>query len=70
MKTIEYKITYGGTLVARDTTMSDDNGEVEFTRVPARDINSGFTEALRRAKQPLGNGQRRLIFSVEFSQVL
>lgn len=46
------------------------DGEKEIVRVRARDINSGFTKALRRAKEPLGNGTVREIARVEFWQRL
>jgi hypothetical protein len=59
MKTIEYRITYnfGGT-------------DRETVRVQARDINSGFSKALKAAKEPLGNGHVREIVSIEFWQVV
>ena len=53
MKTIEYKATYN-------------EGDEEIIRVQARDINSGFPKAVRIALQPLGNGRRREIASVQF----
>jgi hypothetical protein len=67
MKTIEYRITYGYGQSADDEGRGSNP---EITRVPARDINSGYTEALRRAKQPLGNGTRREILRIEFVQIV
>jgi len=69
MKTIEYKAVYGGTLVRgfRDYVAPDASEEI--IRVRARDINSGFAKALKIAQQPLGNGARRALVSIEFSQV-
>jgi hypothetical protein len=57
MKTIEYLVTYG-------------NGTRESIIVSARDINSGFTKALKRAQQPLGSGLKREIARIEFWQIL
>ncbi len=59
MKTIEYRVTYN--LFAGSTT--------EVVRIQARDINSGFTKAVKAAREPLGNGHRREISSVEFWQI-
>jgi len=64
VQTIEYRITYSG----------DRHGPFigtveEHVRVQARDINSGYRRALKRALEPLGNGNRREIASIEFWQV-
>ena len=57
MKTIEYRVIF--------TEDSD-----EIIRVQARSINSGFTKALKIARQPLGSGVEREIARVEFWAVL
>lgn len=57
MKVIEYRITYGNT------------GYSETVTVQARDINSGFAKALKKALKPLGNGTKRPLHSIEFSMV-
>jgi hypothetical protein len=51
--TIRYRITYA-------------EGETEIITVRARSINSGFTKALRLAREPLGNGITRELARVEF----
>lgn len=56
MKSIEYRIGYN-------------EHQTEYVTVRARDINSGFTKALRRANEPLGNGKRREIASISFFMV-
>jgi hypothetical protein len=69
MKTIEFKAVYNG---------PDEKGENglwhrpadEIIRVQARDINSGFTKALKKAREPLGSGVVREIHRIEFWQVL
>jgi hypothetical protein len=66
VKTIEYRITYSGTLQPDGTIAGDDPGAEEIARVTARDINSGFAKALRLAREPLGNGRRREIARIEF----
>jgi hypothetical protein len=53
MRTIEYRVTYA-------------EGEPETVRVTARDINSGFAKAVKRAREPLGFGRVRQLHSVEF----
>jgi hypothetical protein len=53
MMMVEYYVTYTG------------HAE-EFILVKARDINSGFLKALKRAREPLGNGKCREIARVEF----
>jgi hypothetical protein len=58
MKTIEYRITY--TYASYDETV----------RVQARNINSGFSKALKLARKPLGNGREREIARIEFWQVV
>jgi hypothetical protein len=70
MRTIEYTATYGGILVRgiglSDSTVGDPTEET--IRVQARDINAGFAKALKRAHEPLGNGNRRMLVKIEFSQ--
>jgi hypothetical protein len=74
MKEIEFKITYNGEIVYGATTTSigttNGVGSTEIVRVRARDINSGFTKALKRARERLGNGRRREIATVEFWRVV
>jgi hypothetical protein len=74
MKTIEYKIRFTGATKGRGERefLSDaDHGpSTEYAKVQARDINSGYSKALKVALEPLGNGTRREIGSVEFWQVL
>ncbi len=73
MKTIEYRILYTGATEHRKgdfKSYNADGADEELVRVQARDINSGFTKALKRANEPLGNGRRREIGAVEFSQVV
>ena len=57
MQTIEYRVTYN--LFA-----------TEIVRVQARTINSGFTKAVKAAREPLGNGHEREIASIEFWMVV
>jgi hypothetical protein len=56
VKTIEYRATYS-------------EGDEETITVKARDINSGFGKALKRAKEPLGNGRVREISRISFWSV-
>lgn len=68
MKTIEYKIGYTGRLTGDSPfTVAP---STEIVSVQARDLNSGFAKALKLAREPLGNGWRREIGSVEFSKVV
>jgi hypothetical protein len=60
MKTIEYRVIYNGYAGAIE----------EVVRVQARSINSGFTKAVKRAREPLGNGHVREIARIEFWQVV
>ena len=53
MQTIEYRAVYA-------------EGSDEIIRVRARTINSGFTKALRLAREPLGNGRERELSRLEF----
>lgn len=64
MRTIEYRAVYNGTLVGRDR--SDCPSTEEIIRVEALDINAGFTKALAKTREPLGNGKRRALHSIEF----
>lgn len=57
MKTIEYLVQYG-------------EGGEEIFSVQARNINSGFSKALKLALKPLGNGRVRELHSIAFWQVL
>jgi len=74
MKTIEYRVQYTGATKGRgerDFLADADNpAAYETVRVQARDINSGFSKALKRALEPLGNGTRREIGGIEFWQVV
>jgi hypothetical protein len=72
MKTIEYRIQYTGAIKEFGSSgyWADDGAEYEHVRVQARDINSGYRKALKRALEPLGNGNRREIGAIEFSQVV
>jgi hypothetical protein len=71
MKTIEYKIVYTGRMTFSDGRVSAQSfPEEEIARVQARDINAGFGKALKKAKEPLGNGIRREIASVAFWAVV
>jgi hypothetical protein len=73
MKTIEYRVQYTGATEQQRGNFVDDGFygvEFEVVRVQARDINSGFAKALKRANEPLGNGVRREIGRVEFWQVV
>ena len=56
MRLIEYQITYA-------------DGQTELRFVRARDINSGFSKALKMAKERLGDGTQREISRIEFWQV-
>jgi hypothetical protein len=72
MKTIEYKATFNGTLArlpGGTRTLIGEPSE-EIIRVSARDINGGFAKALKRANEPLGNGNRRELARIEFWQVV
>lgn len=40
------------------------DGETEEIRVRARNVNTGFTKALRLANQPLGSGRQRRLVSL------
>jgi hypothetical protein len=53
MSEITYRVTYT-------------EGETELIAVYARSINSGFSKALRVAREPLGNGTEREIARLEF----
>ena len=66
MQQIEYRITYTGKAYSRGHLLRDGGPETETVTVFARGINSGFTEALKRAREPLGSGARREILSIEF----
>lgn len=60
MKTIEYRAVYADPLI---------DGQPEVIRVQARSINSGFSKALKIAREPLGNGRVRELNRVEFWQI-
>lgn len=68
MKTIEYRITYTGVESIHGVAWRRDPSS-EIATVQARDINAGFAKALKIANEPLGNGRRREIGSVEFYAV-
>lgn len=57
MKVIEYRAVY-------------EDGQYDLLRVRARDINSGFSKALKLAKEPLGSGRVREINRIEFWKVI
>lgn len=65
MKTIEYRVVYSGM-----DRISERWPLEEIIRVEARNINSGYAKALKRALEPLGNGKRREIIELRFWQVL
>jgi hypothetical protein len=69
MVTIEYRIQYTGIEKLAGVAWQRDPS-YETVRVRARDINSGFGKALKRALEPLGNGRRREIGRIEFWQVV
>lgn len=69
MQTIEYRVHFTGIRRINGVGFAGDP-ESEVVRVQARDINSGFAKALKRAKEKLGNGLTREIGSIEFSQVV
>jgi hypothetical protein len=74
MKTIEYRVQYTG--ATNETTREGayiDTGQgtsYEVVRVDARNINSGYRKALKKALEPLGSGVRREIGAIEFWQVI
>jgi len=74
MKRIEYAIQYTGATKEHGTSgywqRSYTSPSTELVRVEAIDINSGYRKALKRALEPLGNGTRREIGAITFSQVL
>lgn len=69
MQDIEYRVTYSGVHTSNGVSWRV-NGEDETIIVKARDINSGYSKALKIAKQPLGNGTVREIVSLQFWQVV
>jgi hypothetical protein len=64
MKVIEYRVHF-----KPDSAVVNYPTE-EVVRVKARDINSGFSKALKLAKEPLGSGVVREIAAIEFWQVV
>ncbi len=56
MRNLEYRVTYQDHEASWHT----------YVKVRARDINSGFTKALKIANQPLRNDKRRELCSIEF----
>lgn len=68
MQTIEYRVSFTGVVSFRGLKVAMDP-TTEVVSVQARDINSGFSKALKRALEPLGNGGRREIGIIEFWQV-
>lgn len=68
MKSIEYRVSFNGGLLPNGTVVG--NPSTEIVRVQARDINSGYGKALKRAKEPLGSGVVREIGRIEVWQVL
>jgi hypothetical protein len=74
MKEITYKVTYEGdrTMPSRAWprgVLVGESPDPELIRVQARDINSGYSKALKRAREALGNGYRREIVRIEFWEV-
>lgn len=71
MRTIEYRVQFTGATGRPGTTMRGDHEAASWERVTvqARNINSGYAKVLRRALEPLGNGEQREIGAIEFSQV-
>lgn len=71
-KTIEYRVQYTGATEYKRGEFRGRGAPAthETVRVQARDINSGFAKALKIANKPLGNGIRREIGAIEFSQVV
>ena len=67
MKSIEYRVSYNGGLLPGGSVVG--NPSTEIVRVEARDINSGYAKALKRAKEPLGSGVVREIGRIEVWQV-
>jgi len=74
MQSIEYRVTFTGNTKGRGEREfladADHGPRSEIVCVLARDINSGFAKALKRANEPLGNGTRLEIGSVEFWRVV
>lgn len=70
MKTIEYRVEYTGKLLFTGGVAADTQVTGEIVRVQARDINSGYSKALKRALEPLGSGARREIGRIEFWQIV
>jgi hypothetical protein len=73
MKTIEYRVQFTGATGSPRSTMraqNDAGASYEVVRVQAVNINAGFTKALKKALQPLGNGLVREIGAIEFWQVV
>lgn len=72
METIEYRATFAGTypLNRASGPLQDDRVVTEVIRVSARNTNAGFAKALRLAMEPLGNGARRELATLEFWQVV
>lgn len=74
MKTIEYRIQYTGATKEHGSSgywaRSYVSASEELVRVEAKDINSGYRKALKRALEPFASGTRREIGAIEFSQVV
>jgi hypothetical protein len=69
MKTIEYRVQYTGVRSLHGQCWHV-GVEHEEIHVQARNINSGYSKALKVALQPLGSGVRREIGSVEFWKIV
>jgi hypothetical protein len=72
MKVIEYRVQYTGAKRIPGggfRTFGQEGASYEVVCVNARDINSGFSKALKLAREPLGNGDMREIGAIEFWQV-
>lgn len=75
MQTIEYRVQFTGATNERGNgdkfwARSYTNPSEDLIRVEARNINAGYRKALKIALEPLGNGTRREIGGIEFSQVV
>ena len=68
MQDISYRVIYSPKGWLNGHRASYGSAE-EIIRVPARSINSGYPKALKRALEPLGDGTKREIVSIEFWEV-
>jgi hypothetical protein len=71
MATIQYRVQYTGALSRwRGQGPWLSGGEVTHSiiTVEAQNINAGYAKALKKAREPLGNGRIREIGAIEFWQ--